>query len=102
MPVLSQHEDSQVRQRLQVADGVDAVVVEIEEDEGEGRLQVLDTLDQIVLQAEEAQRRFVVQNRNALKRKSLLILSDISRYELHLQLAKMPLAHFCKLLNKMS
>ena len=52
-PILSQHENPQIDERVDVGDEVEAIVVEVQEDEAVRRLEVLDALDEVVLETQE-------------------------------------------------
>lgn len=52
-PVLSEHENAQVHERLQVGDDVESVVIEVEENESVSVFKMLDALDQVVLEAQK-------------------------------------------------
>ena len=64
-PILSEHQNSQVHQRFKVGNGVQAIVVKIEEDEAESGVEMLDPLDEIVLKAQETKTGLIFQDWNA-------------------------------------
>ena len=68
-PVLAQHEHPQVDEGVDVGDEVEAVVVEVEEDEAVRRVEVLHALDEVVLEAQQPQARLGLKNRDSWKRK---------------------------------
>ena len=52
-PILSQHENPQIDERVDVGDEVEAIVVEVQEDEAVRRLEVLDALYEVVLETQQ-------------------------------------------------
>ena len=64
-PILSEHQNSQVHQRFKVGNGVQTIVVKIEEDEAKSGVEMLDPLDEIVLKAQETKTGLIFQDRDA-------------------------------------
>ena len=64
-PILSQHENPQIDEGVDVGDEVEAIVVEVKEDEAVRRLEVLHALYEVVLEAQQPEARLGLENRNS-------------------------------------
>ena len=68
-PILSQHEDPQIDEGVDVGDEVEAIVVEVQKDESVRRLEVLHALYQIVLETQQPEARLGLEDGDSWKRK---------------------------------